>query len=97
MNPVRNRSSIIYLLLFVAIIALVVVNFQQETTSTSVVAINEVVQKIQTRQVERIVQEENRLTVILKDGSELTSTIDINATLVEQLKDLGATTEQLSV
>ena len=96
MNPVRNRSSIIYLLLFVAIIALVVVNFQQQTTSSGTIAINEVADKIQKRQVERIVADENRLKVILNGGDELLSQMDLGAPLVEQLKDLGVTTEQLN-
>jgi cell division protease FtsH len=95
-NPVRNRSSIIYLLLFVAIIALVVVNFQQQSSSSGTIAINEVAEKIQLRQVERIIEDENSLKVVLKDGTEVLAHMDANATLVEQLKDLGVTTEQLS-
>ena len=42
MNPMRNRSSIIYLLLVVAIIVLVVFNFQQQGNSQESLTINEV-------------------------------------------------------
>ena len=47
MNPTRNRSSIIYLLLFVAIIVMVVYNFQQQTTKNEALTINQVSADIQ--------------------------------------------------
>ena len=47
MNPARNRSSIIYLLLFVAIIAMVVYNFQQQSGTSEVLPINQVATDIQ--------------------------------------------------
>ena len=39
--------------------------------------------------VKRIVEDENRLRVIYNDGTQHDSTIDTNATLVQQLIDLG--------
>ena len=97
MNTSRNRSSIIYLLLFVAIIAMVVYNFQQQATAQEVLAINQVAADIQSGIVERIVVEsDNRLRVIRADGTEHFSNKEDNATLVEQLKALGVTTEQLN-
>ncbi len=95
MNPTRNRSSIIYLLLFIAIISMVVYNFQQQATTQEVLSINQVAADIQNGKVERLIEDENRLRVIYTDGSEGTSQKEGDAALIEQLKELGVTTEQL--
>lgn len=96
MNPARNRSSLIYLLLFVAIIAMVVFNFNQQASAQEVLTINEVASEIQRGNVERVTEDDNRLRVIFNDGVEKSSHKETGATLVEQLKELGVTTEQLS-
>ena len=96
MNPSRSRSSIIYLLLFVAIIAMVVYNFQQQSSTTETLAINQVATDIQKGVVERIVEDENRLQVIYDNGTESSSHKEIGATLVEQLLALGVTSDQLN-
>jgi len=95
-NPARNRSSLIYLLLFVAIIAMVVFNFNQQASAQEVLTINEVASEIQRGNVERVTEDDNRLRVIFNDGVEKSSHKETGATLVEQLKELGVTTEQLS-
>jgi cell division protease FtsH len=95
-NPARNRSSIIYLLLFIAIIVMVVYNFQQNATSQEVLPINKVAADIQKGVVERIVEDDNQLQVVYNDGSERTSHKEADATLVDQLVALGVTSEQLS-
>jgi cell division protease FtsH len=95
-NPTRNRSSIIYLLLFVAIIAMVVYQFQQQATTEDALTINEVAADIEKGNVKRIIEDDNRLRVIYADGTERASHKEANATLVEQLKELGVTTEALS-
>ncbi len=95
MNSNRNRSSIIYLLLFILIISMVVYNFQQNAPSQDVMTINEVAAAIQSGRVQRIVENDNALSVILKDGRKLKSHKESSSTLVEQLKALGVTTEQL--
>ncbi|HEX7972962.1 MAG TPA: ATP-dependent zinc metalloprotease FtsH [Anaerolineales bacterium] len=96
MNPTRNRSSIIYLLLFVAIISMVVYNFQQQASTQEVLTINEVVADIQSGKVAKLVQDDNRLHVTYTDGTERTTNIDANQTAVDQLKALGVTTDQLA-
>jgi cell division protease FtsH len=95
-NPTRNRSSIIYLLLFVAIIVMVVYNFQQQATTQEALTINEVASDIQNGNIKRIIEDDNRLRVIYANGTELTSHKEASATLVEQLKELGVTTERLT-
>jgi cell division protease FtsH len=94
-NPGRNRSSIIYLLLFVAIIALVVYNFQQQSTSQEILSINQVAADIQSGKVQRIVEDGDRLKVIYTGGEERNSHKEPDGTLVDQLKALGVSTDQL--
>ena len=97
MNPARNRSTLIYLLLFVAIIAMVVYNFQSTTKSEAALSVNEVAAAIQAGKVKRIQQNDTRLQVYYADGSNpRTAQIDGNATLVDQLKALGVTADELS-
>jgi len=95
-NPSRNRSSLVYLLLFVAIIVLVVYQFQQSPTTQEVIPINKVANDIQSGLVERIVEDNNRLRVIYADGTERYSHKESETTLVEQLKAFGVNTEQLA-
>jgi len=93
-NPTRNRSSIIYLLLFVAIISMVVYNYQQPAPQENL-TINQVASDIQAGKVERIEESENDLEVIYADGVERKSHKEADSTLVQQLKDLGVTTAAL--
>ena len=90
----RNQSYIIYLLLFVAIIVMVVYNFGQRG-STSEVSINQLAEDIKQGRVSKIEENENRLRVVYKDLTEAVSTKEADATLVEQLLNLGVTQEQL--
>ena len=96
MNPTRNRSSIIYLLLFVAIIVMVVYQFQQSSTNQEPLTISELAAEIQSGKVARVVEDDNRLRVFYTNQTEKTSQKESNATLVEQLKELGVTPEALS-
>ena len=74
---------------------MVVYNFQQQATTQETLTINQVAADIQSGKVERLVEDENRLRVIYTDGSESTSQKEGGASLIEQLKELGVTTEQL--
>ena len=92
----RNQSYIIYLLLFVAIIAMVVYNFSSNGSSQNVMTINEVSAGIQNGTIAKVTEDDNRLTVVMKDGTQRSSTMDPTATLVEQLVQLGVTPDQLN-
>jgi cell division protease FtsH len=94
-NPPRNRYSIIYLMLFVAIIAMVVYNFQQQATIQEALTISEVAADIQAGNIARIIEDDDSLRVIYGNGTERTSHKESAATLVEQLISFGVTTEQL--
>ena len=92
----RNQSYIIYLLLFVAIIAMVVYNFSSQGSSQDVLTINEVSAGIQNGTITKIVEDENNLRIIMNDGSQKSSTKDPTTSLVEQLVQLGVTPTQLN-
>lgn len=98
MNSSRNRSSIIYILLFIAIIAMVVINFQQQATSQEVLPLNKVADDIKSGLIKRIiVEDDNQLTVIYaNEGTESISHKEPETTLVEQLQNLGVNSDQLS-
>jgi cell division protease FtsH len=98
-NPNRNRSTIIYVLLFAAIIILVFYSFNQSSSAQETLSINQVAADIQTGKVTRVVEEQDKLTVIYGTGTQAIERIahkEPETTLVQQLKDLGVTTEQLS-
>ncbi len=99
MNPTRNRSTIIYVLLFAAIIILVFYSFNQGSSAQQTLSINQVAADIQSGKVSRIIEEENKLTVIYGNGDSAIERIahkETETTLVQQLRDLGVSTDQLS-
>jgi len=90
----RNQSYMFYLLLFVAIIAMVVYSFSQRA-STSEISINQVAEDIKNQRITKIEEDEDRLRITYKDLTETISTKEASATLIEQLLNLGVTQEQL--
>ncbi|MHB8112692.1 MAG: ATP-dependent zinc metalloprotease FtsH [Bellilinea sp.] len=90
----RNQSYVIYLLLFIAIIAMVVYSFGQRGVSSEV-SINQLAADIKAQKVTKIEGDEDRLQVTYKDLTESVSTKESNATLVDQLLALGVTEDQL--
>ena len=92
----NRRSSIIYILLFIGIIILVVYNFRQQTLETNELTIGEIAAQISSGAISRIVIDEDNLRVIYSDGSEAVSQKEGVATFVEQLKELGVTTDDLN-
>jgi cell division protease FtsH len=92
----RNQSYVIYVLLFVAIIAILVYQFTQQGTTQDVLTVNEVAADVQAGKIARIVENDNRLTVIYQDGSQRDAVIESNSTLVEQMLDLGVSADQLA-
>jgi cell division protease FtsH len=95
LNPSRNRTSFIYILFIVAIVILLFFSFQQNLGSQEALTINELAMQIKQGEVKRIVEDEDQLLVIFSDGSEGTSYKETAATLVEQLKELGVSIEEL--
>ncbi len=99
MNPSRSRSTIIYVLLFAAIIILVIYSFNQSNSGQVTLTINQVAADVQAGKVTRIIEESDKLTVIYGSGASEIQRIayqEPGATLVQQLENLGVTTQQLS-
>ena len=98
MNQPRNRSTFIYLLIFAAIIILVVVNFQQGASAQEEISINQLAADIRQGEVSKISVDENRLRLIYTDKPKIESIshIESASTLIEQLKELGVTTDDLA-
>ncbi|NMB88026.1 MAG: ATP-dependent zinc metalloprotease FtsH [Chloroflexi bacterium] len=75
---------------------MLVYNFGSQGSSQDVLTINEVAEGIQSGNISKIVEDEDRLRITFNDGTQKTSTKESTATLVEQLLQLGVTTDQLS-
>ena len=99
MNSTRNRSNIVYILFFAAIIILGYVYFAQSPGDQEVLSINQVAADIMAGKVSRIVEDDNRLQVIYRgdvQDIERFSNKEPETTLVQQLIDLGVSPEMLS-
>jgi cell division protease FtsH len=81
--------------LFIAIISMVVYNFTQNPSAQQALTINEVAAAIQKGAVKTITESDNSLTIVFSDGTQQKSHKESSSTLVDQLKALGVTTEQL--
>jgi cell division protease FtsH len=96
----RNQSYIIYLLLFIAIVAMVYFNIRQQPDAQGPLTISQVAQQIQDGKITRIVvKDDNSLQVISSGGSgpiEQTARKEPETTLVSQLLAFGVTPEQLA-
>ena len=88
------QTNFVYMLIFIAILAMVFLNFDQ-TGSQNVVSINEVAAKIKAGEVSRILEDENSLTIITTSEQELLSTKESGSTLIEQLVQYGVTSDDL--
>jgi cell division protease FtsH len=97
----RNQSIFIYLLLGIAIVAMIYFNIRQQPESQGPLTINEVASLVEAGEVKRIeVNEDNSLLVITsgEDGREIeqTSYKEPETTLIAQLLDLGVSPGNLS-
>lgn len=88
------QTNFVYLLILVAILAMVFLNFNN-VNATSEISINELASQIQAGQISKIVEDDNSLTIVTTDQQEFTSTKESNSTLVEQLIHYGVTAEDL--
>jgi len=93
----RNQSFIIYILLFIAIIAMVFFTVNQQSGASDEIPINKLASDIKAGRVKTITEDESRLEITYKDSDAIkTSTKDESASLIEQLVELGVTPEELS-
>ncbi len=96
----RNQSYIIYLLLFIAIVAMVYFNVRQQPNTQGPLTISEIAQQIQAGTITRIVvNDDNSLQVVSSSASgpiEQTARKEPETTLVSQLLAFGITPTQLA-
>lgn len=97
----RNQSFIVYLLLGIAIVAMIYFNIQQQPQTQGPLSINEVARMVEAGEVSRIIiNNDNSLTVITpgENGKPLErrSQKEPETTLVSQLLALGVSPEKLS-
>jgi len=93
----RNRSSLVYLVFIIGIAILLFFSWQR-TDSQEILSINEVAAQIQRGEVARVINDETEVHVKYQDQSRTEGIAyrEMTSTLVEQLRDLGVTTEALS-
>ena len=96
----RSQSIFVYILLFVAIGAMLYMGFRENTSTVKPLTINEVAQAVQDGKVAKIIiKSDDTFTVVYTNGTEeegVESRKEPNATLVDQLGSLGVTKEQLA-
>jgi cell division protease FtsH len=83
-----GQTNFIYLLILIAIVAMVFMNINQGSPQ-SAIPINRVATDIKDRKIDRIIQDENIITIFYKNGEERTSTKESGISLVEQLVNYG--------
>ncbi|MCJ7624388.1 MAG: ATP-dependent zinc metalloprotease FtsH, partial [Anaerolineaceae bacterium] len=75
---------------------MLVYNFSSQSGAQDVLTINQVAEEIQNGNISKITEDENHLVITLQDGTQRKSAKESSSTLVEQLLQLGVSTEQLS-
>ena len=89
-----GQTNFVYLLILIAIVAMVFMNINQDSAQT-VMPINEVASEIKAGNVKQVIEDENSLTVVLNNDQEKTSTKESNSSLIEQLLGYGVTEADL--
>lgn len=96
----RSQSIFVYILLFVAIGAMLYMGFRENANVKEPLTINEVAKAVEDGKVARIIIEsDDTITVVYTNGTEeegVESRKEPDATFVDQLRSLGVTTEQLA-
>lgn len=93
----RNSSFIVYVLLLIAIAAMLYVGLRTDPNAIEPLTISRVAQQVQNGQISRIIVEsDDDIRVITNNGTEAESRKETATTLVEQLRSFGVTSEQLA-
>lgn len=95
MKP-RNQSFIVYIMLFLAIIAMVFFTVNKQNERIAEIPINQLASDIRERKVKSIIEDDNRLQITYKDNVLKSSTKDPNTPLIAQLIELGVTPDDLT-
>ena len=100
MESKKNQSYLIYIMFFIAIIAMLYMNVNDDASVPEPLAISEVARDVEEGRVNRIlVKKDDQIVIIYgtgEDAVELLSHKEPNTTLVEQLLNLGVSSAALS-
>jgi len=92
-----NQSYIIYVLLFVAIIAMVFYTVNQQSSGSNEIPFNQLATDIKAGKVDTIIEDDSRLEITYKNSDQIkTTTKDPSSPMIAQLVELGVTPEDLS-
>ena len=90
-----NQTNFVYLLILIAIVAMVFMNINREN-GQAVMTINEVATEIKNGNVSKIVQDEDTLNVTMRnDDEQRVSTKESGTSLIDQLVAYGVTEDEL--
>jgi cell division protease FtsH len=92
----RNQSFIIYILLFMAIIAMVFFTVNQQSQAIEEIPINKLAADIREGRVKTIIEDDSRLEIQYTNNDIKVSTKDPSTHLIAQLVELGVTSEDLA-
>lgn len=92
----RNQSFIIYVMLFIAIIAMVFFTANQQASGVDEIPINQVATDLKAGKIDSIIENDSFLEITYKNDEIATSTKDPNSPLIEQLVELGVQPDDLS-
>jgi cell division protease FtsH len=92
-----NQSYIIYVLLFVAIIAMVFYTVNQQSSGSNEIPFNQLATDIKAGKVDTIIEDDSRLEITYKNSDQIKiTTKDPSSPMIAQLVELGVTPEDLS-
>ena len=89
-----NQTNFVYLLILIAIVAMVFMNINQDGVQ-ELMTINEVATEIKNGNITRIVQDEDTLNITLANDDQRISTKESGTSLIDQLVAYGVTGEDL--
>jgi len=89
-----NQTNFVYLLILIAIVAMVFMNINRENDQ-EVMTINEVATEIKNGNITKIVQDEDTLNITMANDEQRISTKESGTSLIDQLVAYGVTGEDL--
>ncbi len=100
MESKRNQSYLVYVMFFIAIVAMIYMNLKQDATAKEPLTISEVARDVQAGKVNRVlVEQDDKIIVIYGTGDDAVERVshkEPTTTLVEQLLNLGVSSDVLS-
>ncbi len=96
MNPTQSRNGFVYLLIIVAILAIVVYSVRGQAPRPDTMDMTALATEIRNSNVKQITVAGDDLTVDLKDGKSVTARKEPTSSLVEQLKAFGLNDTQIN-